>query len=284
MTDLSPQKRKEIAAKIKADIDQYCIKTFTGEHREHLGASLIGHECNRFVWYAFRWVKFQVFDGRMLRILNRGHLEEKRIVEWLRGIGCQVWEVDPQTNKQFRVYGVENHYGGSADGAGILPDLPNEPVLLEFKTHNTKSFINLSNKASVVLAKPIHYSQMCSYGKFYKFKYGLYVAINKNDDDLYIELVELDWNLSHDLINKAADIINTQIPPIKIAENPAHFSCKWCNYKDICWNNEPVEINCRSCKYAKPIENANWYCNKWDNVIPLDFIKNGCPEHKSINN
>jgi len=272
--------RKKLAEQIKSDIDAWSVKEYTGDHRDHLGASVIGQECHRKIWYDFRWVKFEMFDGRMLRLFNRGHMEEELFVKWLRGIGCQVWEVDPQTNKQFRIWGCNGHYGGSADSVGILPYLPNMPILLEFKTHNTKSFVNLVNQG-LRKAKPQHYSQMCSYGAHYNFKYGLYMAVNKNDDDIYPEIVELDWRMAHDIINKADDIINAKTPPPRIAENPAYFACKFCNKHGICWDNEKVEINCRSCRNAIPVENAEWKC-LIHGMIPKDFIPKGCKDHVSI--
>lgn len=280
---LSDAKRKQIAEQLKYDINEYCVKEYTGEHRDHLGASVIGQECQRKIWYDFRWVKFEVFDGRMLRLFNRGHMEEELFIKWLRGIGVTVWEVDPATGKQFCIWGVNGHYGGSADSVGILPYFPDLPMLLEFKTHNTKSFTHLFANG-LVKSKHQHYSQMCSYGKHYNFRYGLYVAVNKNDDDLYFEVVELDWRLAHDLTNKAQDIIQSQIPPPRIAENPAYYACKFCNKSDICWEGKPVEINCRSCKYAVPIEEAQWKCTLHNEIIPPEFIKQGCENHVSINN
>ncbi len=279
---LSPETRKAIAKQLADDIDAYCIKEFTDEHREHLGASIIGKECAREIWYDFRWVKYQVFEARMLRLFNRGKMEEELFIKWLRGIGCQIWEIDPNTGKQFRIYGVNGHYGGSADSVGILPYLPDFPILMEFKTHNSKSFINLVNKG-LILSKPQHYSQMCSYGKHYNFRYGLYVAVNKNDDDLYSELVELDWKRAHDLSNKAQDIIEAKFPPARISDNPSYYTCKFCNKSDICHANAPVEINCRSCKCAVPIANAEWKCLRYDAIIPPEAIKKGCEYHVSIN-
>lgn len=279
---LSPATRKAISEQLKNDIDAYSVKTLTDDHRKHLGASLIGKECAREAWYIFRWVKFAAFDGRMLRLFERGHREEKQFLELLRGIGCQVWEVDPETGKQFRIYGVHGHYGGSLDSGGILPYLPDLPILMEFKTHNMKSFTNLVNKG-VILAKPQHFAQMCSYGKHYKFRYGLYVAVNKNDDDIWIELIELDWNLAHDLDNKAQDIIEATFPPPRISNNPAYYACKFCHLSGICHSNEPVEVNCRSCKCAVPVENGQWKCTRFDDIIPDSFIKTGCEYHVSVN-
>lgn len=278
---LSPQTRKALAVRLKEDIDEACVTELTDEHRNHLGASVIGHDCQRFIWSSFRWLKFKIFEGRMLRLFQRGHFEEEKFIKWLRAIGCQVWEVDPSTGKQFKIWGVMGHYGGSTDAAGMLPYFPDLPMLMEFKTHNSKSFVSLVNKG-VVLSKPRHFSQMCSYGKHFQFKYALYCAVNKNDDDFYLEVVELDWNRAHDLMNKAQDIILAKIPPEKISLNPAYFECKMCAYEGICFHGEPVEINCRSCKSAEAVENAEWFCNRWQKIIPKDAIKEGCGYHASI--
>jgi hypothetical protein len=40
-------------------------------YRAHLGASLIGTECERAIWYSFRWATRARHTGRLLR-LNRG--------------------------------------------------------------------------------------------------------------------------------------------------------------------------------------------------------------------
>lgn len=279
---LSPETRKAIAKQLLDDINEYSVRTLTDDHRNHLGASLIGKECAREVWYIFRWVKFQIFDGRMLRLFDRGHKEEANFVHLLRSIGCQVWEVDPNTGKQFRIYGVNGHYGGGLDSGGIIPYLPDMPILMEFKTHNTKSFSNLVNKG-LVLAKPQHFSQMSSYGKHYKFRYGLYVAINKNDDDLHLELIELNWQLADDLTDKAKRLIESQVPPTRISNNPHFFACKFCFASEICHGGAPVEINCRSCKCAVPVDNGEWKCTRFDAVIPTEYIKKGCEYHVSIN-
>lgn len=278
---LSPATRKAIAEQISKDVDAYCVKEFTDEHRHHLGASIIGKGCKRDIWYSWRWVRTAQFEGRMLRLFNRGHLEERRFVQWLRGIGCEVWEVDPETNKQFRIWAISGHYGGSADSGGFLPYLPDLPILFEYKTHKEKYF-NEVKKKGVQLAQPSHYSQMCSYGKHYGFRYGLYCAVNKNDDDLHFELVELNWNQADQLVLKAAEIIHAKKPPEKISLNPSYYKCKMCVHEGICHRDEPAEINCRSCKFADPVENAEWYCNYWQQIIPKDFLIKGCGSHVSI--
>lgn len=278
---LSPSTMEKITNHIQDLIEEYSINKYPAEHREHLGASVIGASCSRQIWYHFRWVKLEQHDGRMRRLFARGTNEEAQFIEILRGIGFQVWEVDPKTNKQFRIHAIEGHFGGSGDSKAIMPWLPDLPILLEFKTHNTKSFIHLIDK-KLKIAKPQHYTQMSIYGKGYGFRYGLYCASNKNDDDLYFELVELDWNLAIQAEKKAADIITAKLPPPRISDQPSYFECKYCNFAGICHHGAEVEKNCRSCKFASPIENAQWQCSRYG-IIPPNFIAKGCSDHVSIN-
>ena len=44
--------------------------------RAHLGASLLGHPCDRYLWLMFRWAVIEKFDGRILRLFQRGQREE----------------------------------------------------------------------------------------------------------------------------------------------------------------------------------------------------------------
>jgi hypothetical protein len=32
-----------------------------------------------------------------------------------------------------------------------------------------------------------------------------------------------------------------------------------------------------------PVENGAWFCSRFNNIIPPDFIKKGCEFHVSVN-
>lgn len=275
---LSGHDRKKLAEAIKADINAYCVEAYGEGYRDHLGASVIGQSCLRRLVYSFRHMHAEQFDGRMLRLFNRGHKEEARFVEWLRGIGSQVWEVD-ENGKQFRFSAVDGHYGGSLDGVTILPlkyGLP-FPFLLEMKTHSLNSFNKLV-KNGMKHSKPEHWQQMCSYGEDRNFHYGIYIAINKNDDDLYVDVVELDHAAGIANRNKAGNVVGAKRLPPKVAASPAFDTCKYCPMAGVCHNSEPVDVNCRSCANASAIEGGAWYCNLWKANIPKDAIPAACPQ------
>ena len=283
--------RKSLSEKIKSDINRFCADKYNEGHRSHLGASVMGEACSRKLWYGFRWVKLEKHEGRIQRLFQVGHEAEPRFKMYLEGIGFKVqlfqfpglandWKED----KQFRISAHNGHYGGSLDGIAYPPDkFGTEPFLCEFKTSGTGSGYNDVGTKGLAKAKPKHFAQMSQYGWHYKLKYGLYLIENKNDSDITIQIIELDWKLGQELQNKAGDIINARTPPAKISLNEAYFDCKYCTFVDICHNGECVETNCSSCRYSKPDEDKRWYCEKHSGLIPEEFVAKGCCDHVSCN-
>lgn len=274
--------RNALMQQMQRDLDLACKKEFEEDPRKHLGASIIGHDCAAYGWNTFRWLRFEEFSGRMLRLFNRGHEEERRFIRWLTAMGFQVFEYDPQTGKQFRIGGAKGHFGGSLDGIAIAPVRYNieKPLLTEFKTHSDKSFKKLKAEG-VKKAKPQHFRQMCSYGRAYDLSFGLYCAVNKNDDDIYFEIVELDYSEADHLFRKAENIIFSQMRPNKIAQTATFATCKFCDFASLCHGIEIPSKNCRSCLHAYPTEGGEWTCfnpqlDPQGAVIPADFIPHGC--------
>jgi hypothetical protein len=275
--------RRRLSLQIKAGIDAYCVKAYDDGHRSHLGGSRIGNKCARALWYEFRWARKEVFDGRKLRLFNRGHREEERFVEWLRGMGCTV-QTHTVDGNQIRIAAVDDHFGGSLDGLLNLPaglDVGCE-LLLECKTQGTGAGFAKLLENGVKFEKPVHYAQMSTYGRARGIRYALYLAINKNDDDLHVEVVELDWKLAEDNERKADKIIRAEIPPQRISETPTSFDCKWCHFSPICHSGEVPERNCRTCMFSIPIENGQWGCRHWNEVIPKEELPKGCSKHQRL--
>lgn len=302
MFDLTFQtERERLATTIATDVEAESVEAFREtEPRWHLGASQIGEACERKAWNAFRWLKEEQKNGRQYRLLNRGNLEEPRFVARLNGIGWTIYEVDETTGKQYKIVGCKGHYGGSLDGIGVPPARYglNEPLLVEFKTHKEKSFTKLAGKQigshpllkrdsrtaeGVRKSKPTHYGQMCAYGQAYGFRFGLYCAVNKDTDELYFEIVALDWNHGVALYQKAERVIFSQTPPRKISESPAFFECKYlCPFPGVCHNGEAPDKNCRSCEHASAVDDGQWYCRVNERNLTRPEVIAGCPQWRRI--
>src|SRR5882724_5933077 len=282
LIDLSdPIDRDKLEELILSDINDFCATYYEQGHRKHLGASGLGEECWRKLWYEFRWTKREVFDGRMMRLFNVGHSAESRFVTYLKGIGFEVKEFD-ENGKQFRINGAKGHYGGSLDGMCKAPEryqLFEDIIFLnEFKTNGTGSGFNEVESKGLQKAKPKHFAQMSQYGYKLNLKYGLYLIENKNDSHITVKIIVLDWNLGAQMERKAEEIIFAKEPPPRISDNPAFQNCKWCHQSDICHKGEQPEKNCRSCRQCSPIEKGQWHCSKFNAIVPDDFIPIGCPD------
>jgi len=237
-------------------------------YRSHLGASIIGRDCAREVWYSWHWVTKPQFDGRMLRLFNRGHLEEARFVALLQIIDCEVWQFD-EHGSQTRFTGHGGHYGGGLDAVirGV-PDMPSVPLLGEFKTHNDKSFQKLKAQG-VRTAKFEHYVQMNQYMGGLNLSNALYLAANKNDDELYGEIVPYDRENHERFMDRARQIIEAKTAPAKINESPGWFQCKFCDHREVCHGSKQPERNCRTCVHAiAGKKNGEWLCT---NPNSFDF-------------
>ncbi len=265
--------------------EQYEKREGAEEARTYLGASVIGKECQRALWYGFRWASKEQFDGRKLRLFQTGHLEEPRMVADLRAIGATVHDINPADGKQFGFVGHGGHARGHMDGcAQGIPGGGKKWHCLEFKTHAAKSFADLKKKG-VKAAKPEHYAQMIWYMGKSGMDRGLYLAKNKDTDDLYSERIEFDRVFFEQLEAKFNSIIFAPTPPPRISEDPKFFICGWCSSNAVCHGNRVPATSCRTCVHSTPErlpENeGRWSCTKAgaDSSIPTETQREGCPQH-----
>lgn len=253
--------------------------------RSHLGASILGDECKRKIWYGFRWARESRFPAKILRLFNRGHLEEGRIVACLLTIGVTIYQQD-ENGKQYRITFAGGHGGGSGDGIAVgIPDLqPGMACLLEFKTHNDKSFKTVAENG-VREAKFEHYVQMQLYMRKMGLAVALYVASNKNDDDLYMELVTLNPEMADQYLDLGTKIIFSPSPPKKLNESAGFFKCKWCDMRNICHKvitAEPLHRNCRTCRHSAPLQTGGWYCNMHNKLLAEEEQLRACESYEVL--
>jgi hypothetical protein len=267
-------------------------------HRSHMGASLLGGDCPRAIWYNFHWTTKSAFSGRLIRLFNRGHLEEGRLIALLLMIGCEVYQQDA-SGKQFRISFAEGHAGGSGDGVVLkIPDLrPETACLVEFKTHGEKSFSELAgdlvswrlhvddpikypfNGKGVREAKFEHYVQMQLYMRKMGLAVAIYIAVNKNTDDLYGEIVPLDTNIADQFIARGEKLVWMKEPPAKLNPSPGFFKCRFCDHKPVCHLKKALDVNCRTCNASTPVENANWFCQWHSRLLSKEEQLTGCKQY-----
>ena len=258
------------------------------DRRNYLGMSSLGNECERALWYEWRWCHPpEKFDGRKLRLFETGHREEARLIQDLADAGIEVLARTP-AGSQITAEGIGGHLRGHLDGTvrGI-PEAPKTEHVLECKTHNLKSFKTLL-KDGVEKSKPVHYAQMQLYMAYTKICRALYLAGCKDDESIYSECVNYDPIAAARLIAKAERIIKFQIPPPKLYEDPSAklaFACGWCPAKGICHEREFAQRNCRTCLHSTPVldgPEGAWFCEYHKKEISTGEQRDGCSHHRYI--
>ena len=239
--------------------------------RTHLGTSVIGKKCGRAIWYGFRWASRKPVEGRMLRLWNRGHIAEATFIALLFAIGCKVYQQD-ENGKQYAIKDFGGHFGGSGDGVFQgCPDLPlGTYALSEFKTHNDKSFQKLK-KEGVKLSKPEHFVQMQVYMRKMGLTVAVYFALNKNDEEIYAEIVHLEPDTADQFLTRAGRIIPIVEAPPRINNSPGWFDCQWCDHKPVCHLGAAPERNCRTCEFSVAKEDGKWWCENSERQMSMLF-------------
>ena len=265
-----PELTDEIVDAIDASMKQ-------DKPRPHMGASLLGHHCERYLWLNFRWAVIEQFSGRMLRLFRRGQNEESTFVSDLRSIGVLLQHVG---SDQYRV-DFGSHVSGSIDGiiVGGLPGKEKSQAVLECKTHSEKSFKELKDKG-VKESKFMHYVQCQVYMKGTNLKRALYMAVNKNTDELYTEWVHYDESIANNYVARGHRIALSNDMPPPISTDPSWYQCKICAAHEFCHKTHLTkEVNCRTCAISTPLPNSTWFCEKYEAEIPVEAQHNGCDCH-----
>lgn len=244
--------------------------------------SQLAEECSRKLWYDFRWCSpHEEITGRQLRLFETGNLEEDRWIENLRMIGCEVVCRD-ESGKQIMVEACDGHVRGYLDSEILgLPEAAKTIHVGEMKSHNLKSFTDLK-KRGVRLSKPLHYGQIQTYMHQRGRDRGIYLAVCKDNDELYAERLELDLPYVTRLLARAEHIIKAHEPPPKLHEDPSAkmaFACGWCKHKAVCHEGDMPRRNCRTCLYSTPEPGGAWSCAKWHKPLSYDEQQAGCGAH-----
>ena len=218
--------------------------------RTHLGASVIGKECPRAVALSYRKASPDAAagNGRMVRLFNRGHMEEARLAACLQVAGFAL-KLISKDGGQISYKTGDLH--GSVDGVIKLED--GNLAVLEFKTMNRKAWDKLEKDGQI---KPEHIAQMQCGMHGLGLKKAMYLASCKDTDAIQVYLVEYSGE-PVEFLNLATDITHGLIPP-KLVDTD--FRCKFCDHKDFCHKGAEPIASCRTCVHAAFAGNGKVTC------------------------
>jgi hypothetical protein len=118
----------------------------------------------------------------------------------------------------------------------------------------------------------------------YMGKFGidraLYLAVCKNDDQIYTERVKFDSAKYEADCKKAHRVITSDRMPPPLSTDPTWFECKFCDAHEFCHKTHVTkEVHCRSCSHVTFNIDGTVHCAHWDSEIPNENQLTGCDAH-----
>jgi hypothetical protein len=266
--------------------------------RPYLGMSAIGEECERRLWYSFRWCMPAGggFDAKSLLNFADGHRTEDAVAALLQQVpGIELRTVDPRTQRQWGFHDLGGHWRGHADG--LLRGLLQAPKAWHVWEHKAseKGPAELAKHKAVdeksALAKwsPNYYAQAQCYMHFAQMeRHYLTVTAPGGRMPWTAVRTNADPEAFGRLRAKAERVIFSAEPLGRLSEDPAHWKCKQCPAAAVCHGQSLPSRSCRTCLHSTPVRDGSegdWTCALAApdaGPIPLEFQAQGCDRHLYI--
>jgi hypothetical protein len=243
----------DISGALSELLDEALIKKRESEPpRKYLGASLIGHFCERYLGYQFHKTPSDEpqFAGKTFRIFDMGHDGEERFAEYLRLAGFDLHTHKPNGGQYGWVAGkdaegndqIKGHIDGIIVDGRQIEGL-SYPCIWEHKALGSKSWKDVVAKG-VKESKPVYYAQMQINAAYLDVPTSLFTAMNRDTGEIYAEVVGFDARHAQELSDKAVRVVTSSNPNElpQGGHNATDFRCKWCAWRVTCWDAPQVKV------------------------------------------
>jgi hypothetical protein len=205
-------------------IERYQEKIVDDE-RDYIGASSIGSDCLRQIWYQYKGVKAEMVPTKFRRTWAIGKKLEGLVVEWLVTAGIEV----ERNNFTYHASDMP-YFQGHFDG---IMTWRKKRFILEIKTAKDASF-KIFVKKGLKVWNPQYYAQIQSYMGMSGIFSTYILVLNKDNSDLSDELVEFDPAFYERLKEKALMISTAVVAPPRVHGSPLWYQCKQCKFNKVC--------------------------------------------------
>lgn len=215
-------------AKLTALIEAH-QDTLDSPIRNYIGASSIGSDCLRQIWYEFKGVKSSGVSAKVKRTWEIGRRLESMILDLLEGAGIKLLR-----NVHFEAPSLPL-FQGNVDALWLVSD--DERAIIEIKTAKDKSFILLL-KDGVKKWSEKYYAQIQAYMGMSDIHEAYIIVLNKDTSELYDARIEFDYDYYLRLHDKALMISEAVVSPPRINGSPLWYMCKMCKFNKVCHSND----------------------------------------------
>jgi hypothetical protein len=193
--------------------------------RDYIGASSIGSDCLRQIWYQFKGIKAQGVPAKTRRTWAIGKKLEGLVVEWLDNADIGIVVI----KKTFTATNMP-YFQGHLDA---VVTFGKASAILEIKTAKDASFKIFVNKG-LRIWYPQYYAQVQSYMGMSGIHEAFVLVLNKDTSEIADEHVLFDLIFYEKLKEKAEFVYKAVVEPPRINGSPLWFQCKMCKYNKVC--------------------------------------------------
>lgn len=215
--------------------------------RQYLGASAIGEACERRIQYDYAGAPRDPgkdFEGKTLRIFDRGHSFEELARGWLIDAGFDVSSWSERTRQPHGFSQADGKFRGHVDGVILSgPDLRTAgvgyPCLWEAKAMGAKGAREIERQG-LKKARPGYYAQVQIYMAYLDLTAhpAIFTVTNADDATQNHLLIPFDPEEAQRQTDKAVRIIQAteagDLLPRAFA-GPDYFECRFCPFSGRCW-------------------------------------------------
>lgn len=194
--------------------------------RDYIGASIIGSDCLRQIWYEYKGVEAIEVPTKTRRTWAIGKNLEGLILHWLKEAGVQIEEPWASIESEGMPF-----FKGHLDSVLMKKGRPF--AIIEIKTAKDASYM-IFIKKGLQSWQPQYYAQIQSYMGMSGIHNAYILVLNKDTSDISDEMVTFDEAFYQKLREKALMIANAQVPPPKINGSPLWYQCKLCKFHKVC--------------------------------------------------
>lgn len=199
------------------------------EPRNYIGASLIGSDCLRAIWYEYKDFPATVLPKRVVRIFETGKRLESMLIEMLEMAGFAL--ITPSEENNYLEYCDKEFPFLKGHADAVIKDLD---AILEIKTAKDSSFKKFI-KEGVKEWMPRYYAQLQAYMGMSGLHKAYILVLNKDNSEVCDEEVSYDDYFYHRLKERAEMIYNAVVPPPRIGNTPLWYQCRTCKFKEECY-------------------------------------------------
>lgn len=251
--------------------------------RQYLGASGIGGNCERALFYSFRWSSSGGIDARGLKAIADGHANEQVMIKRLMMVdGVELWV--EESGAQIGFSDISGHFMGNLDGIIKHPSIGT--AVWENKACNSKKFdalkkLNLEDP-NTALKKwdSTYYGQAQIYMHYMGLTVHYLTCCTPGGRDMTSVLTHYSEPDALALIERAKRVIFGSGPATRISADPSWYECKWCRSYNICHGVDLPKVNCRTCAHSTPDPQGGWKCEKFDCSLSFEAQLEGCVSHR----